>query len=64
MFNTGKFQKLLNVFDIRTRLPNNYALKWTFLSGHDTDIIAMHLALNFSHQNALNKCIGEAILLL
>ena len=53
MFNTGKFQKLLNVFDIRTRLPNNYALKWTFLSGHDTDIIAMHLALNLSS----SKCI-------
>jgi len=48
MFNTGKLQKILSVFDMRTRIPETYALKWTFLSGHDTDIIAMHLGLNLS----------------
>lgn len=48
MFNTGKLQKILSVFDMRTRIPDTYALKWTFLSGHDTDIIAMHLGLNLS----------------
>jgi hypothetical protein len=48
MVNTFKFQKLINTFDLRTRLPETYALKWTHLSGHDTDILAMHLALNIS----------------
>lgn len=47
-FSTGKLQKILSVFDMRTRLPDTYQLKWTFLSGHDTDIFALHLALNLS----------------
>lgn len=53
MYNSGKFQKILNVFDLRVRLVDNYALKWTFLSGHDTDIIAMHLALNLSSSQCI-----------
>jgi hypothetical protein len=48
MANTFKVQKLINVFDLRTKLPNNYALKWTHLFGHDTDVLAFHLALNTS----------------
>lgn len=49
MVNTFKFQKLINTFDLRTKLPSTYSLKWTHLSGHDTDILAMHLALNISN---------------
>lgn len=49
MVNTFKFQKLINTFDLRTKLPETYALKWTHLSGHDTDILAMHIALNISN---------------
>lgn len=48
MFNSGKIEKIISVFDLRTKLPNTYALKWTFLSGHDTDIVALHLGLNLS----------------
>lgn len=40
---------------MRTRLVDTYPLKWTFLSGHDTDIIAMHLGLNLSSA----QCIQE-----
>lgn len=48
MFNSGKIAKVLSVFDMRTRIPDTYALKWTFLSGHDSDLIALHLGLNLS----------------
>lgn len=55
MYNTGKMQKIISVFDLRTKLPDSYALKWTFLSGHDTDIFAMHIGLNLSSA----QCIEE-----
>ena len=48
MANTFKVNKLINAFDLRVRLPDTYALKWTHLFGHDTDILAFHLALNTS----------------
>lgn len=48
MFSSGKLQKVLSVFDMRVRLPTTYTLKWTFLSGHDTDIFALYNALNLS----------------
>ncbi len=48
MANTFKIQKLINAFDLRVRLPDSYALKWTHLFGHDTDLLAFHLAMNTS----------------
>lgn len=48
MINTAKFTRIFSLFDTRARIPDSYALKWTFLSGHDTDIIAMYLGLNIS----------------
>lgn len=48
MYNSGKIQKVFSVFDMRTRLPNTYALKWSFLSGHDSDISALYIGLNLS----------------
>lgn len=48
MANTLKFQRIINLFDLRVRLPDTYPLKWSFWSGHDTDILAMYLALNIS----------------
>lgn len=36
--NARKFQKVLDVFDARTRDINGYPLKWSFLSAHDTHI--------------------------
>lgn len=55
MINTFKLQKIMNAFDLRIRLPDTYALKWTFVSGHDTDILAMYQALNISSY----ECIEE-----
>lgn len=48
MSTSGKFQRMFSVFDTRQRVPDSYPLKWTFLSGHDTDIMALHLAMNLS----------------
>lgn len=50
---SGKLSKIFSVFDRRTTIPDSYSLKWTFMSGHDTDVLAMHLALNLSSM----KCI-------
>jgi hypothetical protein len=47
MQNTGKLRKVLETFE--SRITNeDYPVKWVFMSGHDTDIIAMHVGLNFS----------------
>lgn len=48
MDNTFKLQKIMDNFDLRTRLPNSKGIKWTFVSGHDTDVLALHQALNIS----------------
>ena len=47
MQNTGKLRKVLETFE--SRITNeDYPVKWVFMSGHDTDIISMHVGLNFS----------------
>ena len=48
MINTGKISKIFSAFDTRTKIPSSYALKATFMSVHDTDILAMYLGLNIS----------------
>ena len=48
MINSGKIKKIIEVFDQKINKKDSFPLKWTFLSGHDTDIIAMHLGLNLS----------------
>jgi len=48
MYTTGKLKRLFTVFDNRIRLPDAYPLKWTFLSGHDSDIFAMQIAFNLT----------------
>lgn len=50
--NKGRLTKILSVFDSRISNPNQ-SLKWTFLSGHDSDMCAMYTDLNFSS----SKCI-------
>ena len=50
--NRERFVKILSVFDSRIKNPNQ-ALKWTFLSGHDLDIVPMYNDLNLSS----SKCI-------
>jgi hypothetical protein len=50
--NRDRFAKILSVFDTRIKTPNSL-MKWTFLSGHDTDIIPAYNDLNFSS----SKCI-------
>jgi hypothetical protein len=46
--NTFKINKILAEFDARINNLNSYKRKWTFLSGHDTDIIPLQVDLNFS----------------
>jgi hypothetical protein len=53
MINTYKFNKIISDFDARIRNPNNYSLKWTFLSAHDTDISAAQLDLNISSSQCI-----------
>jgi hypothetical protein len=48
MFSSGKLEKVFSVFDNRVRLPENYQLKWTFLSGHDSDLFAMQTGMNLT----------------
>ena len=48
MANTFKLQRIITNFDLRVRLVDNYALKWTHMFAHDTDILSMHIALNTS----------------
>ena len=48
MANTLKLQRLINHFDLRSRLLNNYPLKWTMMFAHDTDILSIHIGLNTS----------------
>lgn len=52
--NKDRFTKILNVFDSRIKNPNQ-ALKWTFLSGHDLDMVPMYNDLNLS----TSQCIEE-----
>ena len=54
MINSEKMSLIFSNFDLRQRLPN-YPLKWTFLSGHDTDILAMYLGLNISSANCVEE---------
>ncbi len=55
ILNTIKINKILSVFDTRTRLPNTYFPKLNLLSGHDGDVITMNLLLNISS----SKCVEE-----
>lgn len=50
----NRFTKILSVFDSRIANPNQ-PLKWTFLSGHDTDLIATYTELNLS----TSQCVEE-----
>ena len=52
--NKDRFTKIMNVFDGRIKNPNQ-ALKWTFLSGHDLDMVPMYYDLNLS----TSKCIEQ-----
>ena len=46
--NKYKLEKILSMFDGRINNPNNQQIKWTFLSGHDLDIIPLFNDLNIS----------------
>lgn len=48
MVNTNKGQKILQEFDLRVSLGSRYQKRWSFIFGHDTDILALHMALNIS----------------
>jgi hypothetical protein len=46
--NVMKFGKVFREFDNRIKDIKNYPLKWTFISGHDFDLMAMHMAMKTS----------------
>jgi lysosomal acid phosphatase len=52
--NRDRFVKILSVFDNRLKNPNS-SMKWTFLSGHDLDMVATYNDLNLSS----SQCIEE-----
>ena len=51
--NTGKLKKILKEFDDRISNLQTKALKWTFLSAHDTDASGMLLGLNMSSSQCI-----------
>lgn len=53
--NVMKFGKVFREFDNRIKDIKNYPLKWTFISGHDFDLMAMHMAMKTSSP----QCIEE-----
>lgn len=50
--NKDRLTKIINMFDGRIKNPNE-TLKWTFLSGHDLDMVPLYNDLNLSS----SKCI-------
>lgn len=52
--NKNRLVKIINMFDSRLKSPNQ-TLKWTFLSGHDLDIVPLFNDLNLSS----SQCIEE-----
>lgn len=52
--NKDRLTKILSVFDSRLSNPQQ-PLKWTFLSGHDSDMCAMYNDLNLTS----TRCIEE-----
>lgn len=50
--NRGRLKKIINSFDNRIK-NKKYKLKWTFLSGHDIDIVPMYNDLNISSSNCI-----------
>lgn len=45
--NTLKFKRIIENFDKKINYPNASPLKWTFISGHDYDFVAMCQAFQF-----------------
>ena len=52
---SGKVQRMIDLFDLRSKVPNNKGVKWTFLFGHEGDMLATQLALNITS----SQCIEE-----
>jgi hypothetical protein len=53
MYNTYKFNKIIELFDTRIKSPDAGGLKWTTLSAEENDLIAAQVDLNISS----SKCI-------
>lgn len=50
--NRNRLLKIFSVFDSRIKNPDQ-SLKWTFLSGHDLDIVPMFNDLNLSSSQCI-----------
>lgn len=50
--NRDRFAKIIGMFDNRIKSPESQ-LKWTFLSGHDLDMVAAYNDLNLSSSQCI-----------
>ena len=50
--NRDRLVKIISMFDSRIKNPTQ-SLKWTFLSGHDLDMVPLYTDLNLSS----SKCV-------
>mgnify|MGYP001315030872 CR=1 FL=1 len=50
--NKDRLVKIMNMFDSRIKNPNQ-AMKWTFLSGHDLDMVPLYNDLNMSSSQCI-----------
>jgi hypothetical protein len=50
--NRDRFVKIISAFDNRIKSPNS-VMKWTFLSGHDLDMVAAYNDLNLSSSQCI-----------
>lgn len=57
LINSGKFIKMFEQFDNFIGDPTVSDLKWTFSVGHDSDMLAMNLVLNFTSVECLEKLV-------
>lgn len=45
---SGKINRMINLFDLRSKVPDTKGVKWSFLVGHEGDMLATQLALNIT----------------
>lgn len=50
---SGKVNRILDLFDLRIKIPDNKGVKWTFMLGHEGDMLATQLALNITSSDCI-----------
>ena len=52
---SGKINKIINLFDLRVKVPSNAGVKWSFLVGHEGDTLALQMALNITSSTCIEE---------